>query len=293
MNSCNRALNRSLAVLSALTLTTTIVVSPTLTWAAPSSHQAPLAKDELSPAPDNLGKPEQTGPGGGSRMYQFIPPPPPGTGSPSGRSRGGGSRGDGGGCQVGATPPLTALVPTEFRPATVGGYESVLTLTTASHPVFWFYLPYALDGSIPVEYVLLNEQDDLVYQTRFNPTLATAGLLRVATPESVPALVPEQRYHWYFLIYCDPQTPTYVEGWVEGTQLGADQQAALAEANPRQRGAIYAAAGIWQDALDQLAILRQRNPDDPDLQTDWQTLLNSADLGDLTTAPLLDCCTLP
>lgn len=56
----------------------------------------------------------------------------------------------------------------------------------------------------------------------------------------------------------------------------------LQTAQPRQKVAIYAENGIWHEAINTLAELRQQNPQDVSLQTQWKDLLEEIGLGDIS-----------
>jgi hypothetical protein len=215
---------------------------------------------------------------------------PPNIGRPPGRRDGGGSR-TSGNCHYTSDIPLTALAysteETTEPNNPLATWESVWTLTTSDYPTFWFYLPYELKGDIPVRFVLLDEQDNTVYRTTWKPTLPTEGILQVPTPDSLPPLQPGQRYHWYFIVECDQ---AYVEGWVQRTELPDATETALRQSSPRDQAAIYAAEGIWQDALTTLATLRLEQPSDPTLRVDWESFLDSGGLGELSDRSLVDCC---
>jgi len=269
-----------------------------------TAPQPQLALDHLDAPPPDFGTPGDRISGGGSR-YQYIPPPP-NTGTPTGRSRGGGSRGPGTETCNPTTPlPLTALVPSQIVPTTApdqnpaapdgigDGYESVLTFSSRPRPGLWVYVPFPLDGTTPVEYVLQDETDDIIYKTVLRPTLAEPGVLRVAPPDGGPQLAAGQRYQWSFVIRCPNAVPLFVSGWLEGMEVDPALATTLDTSTAVERGAIYAQNGLWQDALDQLGQLRLQDPDNAALQDYWQTLLESASLGEVATAPLLDCCSQP
>lgn len=271
-----------------------------------AASQTQLSLDSPNPPVPDFGAPEDRISGGGSR-YQFIPPPPDTTGAPAGRTRGGGSRGTT--CAPATTLPLTALVPsrivTGVAPGVEGAaidrvadqtedtYESVLTLSSHPHPGMWVYVPFPLDGTTPVEYVLQDETDNIIHKTVLYPTLPTPGVLRVAPPDDSPQLEAGRRYQWNFVVRCANVAPLFVSGWLEGAPMAPDLVAALDTSTAVEQGAIYAQNGLWQDAVDQLGQLRLANPENATLQEYWQTLLESANLADVANAPLLDCCRQP
>ena len=226
-----------------------------------------------------------------------------------GRRDGGASR-DGNCSLLGDATHLTALVPAtteyidgvtpsqEAEPALPADaaqkYQSVLSLTTADRPVLWFYLPYELEGSLPLEFVLQDEANNTLYETEFAPAVAGPGVLSIPLPESVP-LAEGDRVNWYLVADCTNDFNVYVEGWIERTAPPAALPQQLSEADGRGQAALYAANGIWQDALTIVANRYRSSPNDPTARADWLSLLASIDFADsteaaITEAEILDCC---
>ncbi|PMB52896.1 hypothetical protein CEN39_07305 [Fischerella thermalis CCMEE 5201] len=211
-----------------------------------------------------------------------LPNLPPGP-APGGRRFGGARRGS---CPH-VKPPLTALVPLTEQPASV---TNVWGLTTEAHPQLWFYLPYTKSSGYPAEFVLLDDQTkDSVYNSAIAlPT--KAGIIKVPVPENAPSLQVGKQYRWFLNIYCDPQnqsTPIYVEGVIVRRNPNQSLVKQLQKAQPLQQVAIYAENGFWYDALTTLGQLRQTNPQNRTLQTQWRDLLAAVGLGELTVQPLV------
>ncbi|PSN18733.1 hypothetical protein C7271_10945 [filamentous cyanobacterium CCP5] len=208
---------------------------------------------------------------------------------PDGRSRGGASRG---GCQLtDQQPPLTALVPSmpqivapdEAEAATQSDLEEtvsevVLSQTTQDRPGFWFYVPYTLDGDLPLEFVLQDGDGNTLYQTKFVSETNDFGIVRIVLPETAPALELAAPYRWFFMAYCDRNAPTFVEGWIERVEIAGAMQRQLDQVPVSRQVALYAEQGIWQDALDTLGVLYRQDPQTDALQADWVELLTSAGL---------------
>ncbi|MER3491190.1 MAG: hypothetical protein C4323_01985 [Mastigocladus sp. ERB_26_2] len=211
-----------------------------------------------------------------------LPNLPPGP-APGGRRFGGARRGS---CPD-VKPPLTALVPLTEQPASV---TNVWGLTTQAHPQLWFYLPYTNSSGYPAEFVLLDDQTkDSVYNSAI-ALPAKAGIIKVPVPENVPSLQLGKQYRWFFNIYCDPQkqsTPIYVEGVIVRKNPNQSLVKQLQKAQPLQQVAIYAENGYWYDALTTLGKLRQTNPQNRTLQTQWRDLLAAVGLGELAVQPLV------
>jgi hypothetical protein len=60
----------------------------------------------------------------------------------------------------------------------------------------------------------------------------------------------------------------------------------LEQATPQQRIALYAANGIWHEALTAAAELRRANPNAPE----WAALMEAVGLAYLATEPIVECC---
>jgi Domain of Unknown Function (DUF928) len=231
----------------------------------------------------NLGSSAQTAPvsvnpSGGTKL-SFIAPPLPNRGLPKGRARGGASRSEM--CQATAQP-LTALVPSQQ----VNSTETAGGLTIAASPTLWFYVPYAIQNDDLVEFVLQDEQHNTIYQTTLKVSQLKASVVGVPLPKTLPPLAQDRMYHWYFLVYCEPDSPVFVEGWIERVSINSDLERQIEQASPRERIALLAANGIWYDALTQLVQMRALHPDDTTLAQDWESLLESAGLSMLVTEPI-------
>ncbi|AVH71560.1 DUF928 domain-containing protein [Nostoc sp. 'Lobaria pulmonaria (5183) cyanobiont'] len=226
---------------------------------------------------------------------------PENRGAPRDR-RGAGTRGD---CPVSSVPnkPLIALVPLVSKTAnqkqvTTGTdtTQYVLSLTTDKHPTFWFYVPYLPKNINSVKFVLLDEKKNSLTKEPIPITLSnTPGVIRISVPTTEKPLEIGQYYHWYFLIDCNPQSRSEdiaVEGLVQRIVLKDELTRRLQTATPIQQVALYAQAGIWQDALTILGELRARKSQDAALATDWKDLLESVGLEDISTEAIAPCCTL-
>lgn len=205
-----------------------------------------------------------------------APPPPPDIGEP-GRRTEAGSRG----CEDMNKPlnssqkQLTALVPV------YSGSELVLGATTAPAPTFWFYIPYKPPFS--GKFVLQDKDGKLVYQTDVRLP-ETPGVVSLSLPKGVAPLEIGKPYHWFLKIYCKAQQPpAFVEGWIQRNSLNPALKSQLEKATPRDRVALYAANGIWFEALSTASELRRRDPKD----TSWTALLQAIGLNDLANESIV------
>jgi hypothetical protein len=213
-----------------------------------------------------------------SSLTFAAPPPPPDIGEPGQRSEAG-SRG----CEnVARQIPsntqkqLTALAPMYS--------DSALVLGTAINaaPTFWFYTSYV--APIPAKFVLRDKDGKLLYQS--DVTLPqTPGIISLSLPKTAPLLLAGQRYRWFLKIYCrEQEPPAFVDGWIQIDTLDPVLKSQLEKATPRDRIALYAANGIWFDALNIASELRRRDPKD----SAWAELLQVVGLENLTNEPIVE-----
>lgn len=220
----------------------------------------------------------------------FVPPKlPKGLTPVSGRRTGMGSRDN---CP--AVPiPLTALVPfqgeqqvskqtNKSNTGIVGG------LTTLKRPKFLFYIPYTQDlAGSSAEFSLQDNKGMDVHRIKTSLP-PKPGVIDISLPNTV-SLQTGQTYSWYFKVRCSDKKaslPMYTEGYIQRNNLDfrIKEQLKVA-ANPRKKITIYAKEGIWFDALNMLAQLRQSSQDAA-VEKDWQILLKSVELDNIATAPL-------
>lgn len=242
----------------------------TLSLALLTSYYQPLAAQPFASASSHLD----------NKDLHFKIPLPPNQGAPYGRRRGGASRGL---CQK--YQDLTALVPM------VG--ESVGGLATAEHPTFWFFVPQPLTPDFPVEFVLQDEADNYVYKTTLTIAQTQAGVVSLSIPPTVAPLEIGKSYYWTLSIYCDPakvSASVSVQGMVQRVSLDSTLESQVEKAMPRERVALYAANGIWYEALTTLAELHRIQPNDSSLAAAWTELLQQVGLQAIAPQPIIECC---
>lgn len=184
--------------------------------------------------------------------------------------------------------PLTAIVP-EYRSAQG---NQVWGLTKMEHPTFWFYVPYAKPALVDISFTLQDESNPgekkIIYQNSQIAAASTAGTIRITLPKSSPTLAADRPYRWFLELNMgctSGQRPIFVEGWIQRTELDRNLSRQIDRATPTEKVSLYAENGLWHDALTTLASLRATNPQDPELNQDWQNLLNAIGLGNLADRP--------
>ena len=205
-------------------------------------------------------------------VSQFVPPNRKAPDS----TVGGASRG---GC-LATSEKLRSLTP-----------DKSLSLTTKEYPTLYWYIPPSEAKQLEFE---LQTSDNSKTYKRTLALPSTSGLIGLNLQKTgLPRLELGQTYHWYLRMVCDMEDRSgdvIVEGWLERIQPEPTLVQQLEKASPIDRPTIYAQAGIWQDSLALLAQLRRANPNDTNLQRQWEQLLKSAqaDLETIVDKPFLD-----
>ncbi|MEO1147031.1 MAG: DUF928 domain-containing protein [Cyanobacteria bacterium J06638_22] len=203
---------------------------------------------------------------------QFRPPNP---GTLPGRREGGGTRS--GSWFADGTPPI-ALMP-----------ESNLGLTSTEQTLLYFYLPPEVAG-LEAELYMFNEA-----QTEEGSRIITLpeepGILGVPVPETFSQLLVGNTYRWYFAIRVDPIDRSgdfILSGFVQRVASDPDLLQQLSTLPVEDHASVYGAQGLWFDAINLLASMRSQYPNSAQWETQWETLLQSVDLEQIATQPLLD-----
>ncbi|MDP8934154.1 MAG: DUF928 domain-containing protein [Cyanobacteriota bacterium] len=125
-----------------------------------------------------------------------------------------------------------------------------LGLTAIAHPTFWLYLPASLPDDIPFEFVLRDEQQEVVFRTVLELEKA-AGIASFSLPQNSPPLETGKKYQWCFL--CGNISR---QGWVERVEMKPEILVQLETASLRERVLLLAKHGLWYETLTELVALR-------------------------------------
>ncbi|NET57240.1 MAG: DUF928 domain-containing protein [Symploca sp. SIO2E6] len=188
------------------------------------------------------------------------------------------SRGSADNSQITALVPITQEAEPENETGTTR--ETVWGLTVDEYPTFWFYLPYWLTSTCYAEFVLEDETGTEVYKTTLTDSQDSHGVVSIQLPATEPKLKQGQWYQWKLLFYPGVTKPISVNGWVKRVEL---------EPQISEEGvAFYEQTGIWYDPLTKLAKLRIQDPQDEELQAEWEKLLGAVNLEAIAQEPILD-----
>lgn len=194
--------------------------------------------------------------------------------------RDGGSRGSRDNCVADAqSQNLMALIPED----TVGANAS-------ASPKLFFYVP-EIKQQRTLEFVLRNEQDELIYEAFF--TTEGDGIMSVEVPADISSnsLEANQNYHWYLSMICDIEQRSrdiVVEGWMRQATIDLATKDKLDTVNSAKQAEIYQEKGLWYDALSVLAENQDSAAEQSLVRKKWSEMLTSVGLQELASKSFID-----
>jgi hypothetical protein len=183
-------------------------------------------------------------------------------------------------------------------------------LTVSEYPSLWVYLPkpapksneIAPMGELVLRIFTKDEQgrdiDKSVFRRQF-PLPNQAGIVSLDLADAgIEPLALNTFYWWSVSILCNElnrsENGQTEKIFLERVTPNATFEEQIANAPETALPKLYPQGddngGFWYDAISSLIDLRQLQPNDPTLETQWQDLLESVGLLELAEQPLLDCC---
>lgn len=256
----------------ARSLTAAVTLGLAIAGALPAIAQSARANDPVSPS------------------VEFVPR---GDGEPD-DSVLGGSRGSGGSNVAASSTPVRPLP--HFvrgdRPLNDGASVVVLVpalpedrvnFTASERPSLWLYVSPAAAGA-RVFFSLQDADDPDAYAVQrvltLDPPRPSGGLVELALPADAPPLEVGRSYVWQVALSASDRVGPDDPIWRSQMRRIAAPGASGGSANPSPlvRAAGYAQAGIWFDALAELAQWSQVQPQSAEALRAWSDLLRSAGL---------------
>lgn len=193
---------------------------------------------------------------------------PDGTVGKPGNRRGLATRG--GDCKTSGTPTLTTVVP-----------KNNMGLSASATPTFYWFIPtntYQYVNFTLTKVDAADQPTDVIYSA-LSRISGQGGLASVTIPEqaTTQALEAGTSYRWQVRMLCSNQDRRGLSatGWITYTPPSPDLANQLAAAQPGNKFDVYAEAGYWYDAAKELAILKQANPGNPQVQQAWKSFMES------------------
>lgn len=169
--------------------------------------------------------------------------------------------------------------------------------TVEAFPTFYWYLAnhafsWARFELYAAQPKTLKRESDPIYQTTFRlmPGKTLASLTLPASA-GLPPLEKGRDYLWEVTLICSQGGPDddtangsqlSVQSWISRVEPSAGLKAKLMK-TPRRYEA-YAEEGLWYDAVHDLALLRQQQPQQSRFTADWHDLLQETTLRSIKAA---------
>jgi len=196
-----------------------------------------------------------------------------------------------GGFSRGSCPPvdITAVAPPTRPEERAPGQDVAVDSTTSAHPTLFVNIPAELSGTT-AELTIQNEAGDQeLYATTFKLT-GKPGIVGIRIPNTAPPLTVGQKYLWQVSVACSSENSEnrlHTSSWIERVSLDGSLASRLERATAREKPALYAEAGVWQDTVASLAELLYSNPNDQSLVQDWASLMQTVNLNDFANKPIV------
>jgi hypothetical protein len=234
-----------------------LVIAWMLVAGASAAEPAPAPRrDTAAPATDSRKPPaagnEQTA---ATRQVAKIEYQPPRRGAPRTRT-GGGTRTDG------AWPSVTVLTPEHTG------------LTASAQPNLYWRL--SADVTARFEFVLIDDKQPPPVWRETVTGAMQQGVHVLSLQAAGVTLQPGVTYRWSVAIVADPaqrSRDVVSSGTIERVALEPAVQAQLGQVQPQDRARVYAANGLWYDALAALAAQLAAQPEDRTALADRDALL--------------------
>ncbi len=201
---------------------------------------------------------------------------------PSGNLEAGAARGACG------TENIQAVLPP--KPVTMPETEVPIEFTLSDRPAFFISIPETSTNQ--GEFILQDETAKQILFTKKLRLTSNKGVVYYTIEPDFPGLEIGKKYIWQFSLICDPihgdrSGDMTTRGLIKRVAASKEvSQQLQTTTKPRDRIAIYAENGYWNDTLKTLADLRAANPQDLSLSNDWLNLFKSVELETIGKQPI-------
>jgi hypothetical protein len=175
--------------------------------------------------------------------------------------------------------------------------ENGLSLTTHEQLSLYVYFAKGSTASNIILNVKSSDQSEY-YETSVSlpadKFVENGGVIEIEVDDMLPALKTGEEYSWSMVLACDgqlrprPDSPVLTGAVERVNPLLAAQSADI---SLMEKAKLYGDAGLWQDLLSTLALMRIENPDDAQAVAQavehWSEVLESVGLDEVADAALI------
>ncbi|HIK54470.1 MAG TPA: DUF928 domain-containing protein [Synechococcales cyanobacterium M55_K2018_004] len=178
----------------------------------------------------------------------------------------------------------TPLDLTAVQPAVNRQGQLDIETTVSARPVLFVYIPRTTAKQASL---IFSQEDRANIESRITLP-GRPGVIGITLPVELQVGKP---YHWSLALVCDEEgtstDPAFIEGWLQRQALDPALARTIERTAQRDRPALFARSGYWQDTLTALATLHLENPADASLRADWASLMQSVNLTALANEPVI------
>lgn len=163
-------------------------------------------------------------------------------------------------------------------------------LTFDERPTFYWHI--SENDAREATFILIDDNEDVIYEKDI--TLPQKpGYFAFTLPAEAPSLKVNKRYQWFLELNSSSQTDEIVtvDGWVKRTKPTLATRIKLHKLEPKHRSKVYADAGIWHNAISNVAQQRCIAPNDSTNKLYWNQLLTSVGLNEVVSESMNNVCT--
>ena len=158
-------------------------------------------------------------------------------------------------------------------------------LTVREQPDLYWYLSDS--PSYPIVLTLSGDKDTKpVLEIQINPP-PQPGIQRIRLADYNVRLEPGVEYQWFVAVVVDREKRSkdiLAGGLIERVELSPELRATLVQSPKQLAPEIYAAAGIWYEAISGVSELVDASPKDPVLRRQRASLLEQVGLSEVATS---------
>ena len=152
-------------------------------------------------------------------------------------------------------------------------------MASRGSPKLYWFAPKDTETRIDFTLVSPGSDDPVLEFTMGSPV--EAGIHAVDLHRHEVVLEPGVPYEWYLSLVPDPERRSLdvvAGGAIQRVAMTGGLRARVADADPAELGRVFAANGLWYDALAFISEWIEKHPEEPDLRSQRASLLGQVGL---------------
>ncbi len=154
-----------------------------------------------------------------------------------------------------------------------------VALASRESPKLYWFAPK--DTETRIDFILVSPGSDAPILEFTMGAPVAAGIHAVDLHHHEVILEPGVQYEWYLSLVPDEERRSLdvvAGGVIRLVEMTGDLRTRIANADPAELGRVFAANGLWYDALDFISEWIEKHPEEPDLRSQRAALLGQVGL---------------